>query len=204
MIGIIDYGSGNLAAIMACYESLSMPYFASSEASELKKATHLLLPGVGAFDETMERLENSGLKDFICEEVAEAKKPLMGICIGMHVLGTSSEEGSAKGLDLIPGRVKRIPEEKIPEPPKLPHMGWNSVTHPAEVELLESVDSERGFYFLHSYYFQAEDPSHTVAETDYAGGIPCMVRRDNVWGVQFHPEKSHFNGLRVLESFGRL
>lgn len=204
MIGIIAYGSGNVAAIMNILKQRKIPHFLSGDPVELAQAERFILPGVGAFDPTMETLERSGLVAFLNEQVLEKRKKALGICVGMHLLAEGSEEGTRPGLGWIKGHVRKIDVSLINRPPHLPHMGWNTVIPDTGSDLFDGIDLARGFYFLHSYYFDVSDPSHVTARVKYGEAIPCAVERENVYGMQFHPEKSHSNGMRLLKNFAEL
>lgn len=203
MIGIIDYGSGNVAAIMNVLRRKRIAHFLSGKPSELAEARSYILPGVGAFDPTMEALTRSGIVAALNEQVLEKRKNVLGICVGMHLLAEGSDEGTAPGLGWIRGRVRRIESARL-DRPKLPHMGWNSVSPSGQSPLFRGIDADRGFYFLHSYYFAAADQADVAAQVEYGEAMPCAVERDNVFGVQFHPEKSHSNGTRLFENFAEL
>lgn len=204
MIAIVDYGSGNVAAIADIFKHLKQPHVITRDHAELRSAERYILPGVGAFDTTMRTLRESGLVDVLNEEVLGKRKKILGICVGMQILGESSDEGSLSGLGWIPGHIGRIDAAAIPERPKLPHMGWNSIRLKVPSPLFEGVDLDSGFYFLHSYYFDAADPASVVATVECGRELPCGVSRDNVFGLQFHPEKSHANGVAVFRNFATL
>lgn len=204
MIAIIDYGSGNLAAIANIYKQLKIPHQITSDAGEISAADRYILPGVGAFDATMRYLKHSGLVDLLNEQVLERKKKVLGICVGMQILAESSEEGVLSGLGWIRGQVRKIDVTRITSGPRLPHMGWNSVNLKKTSPLFNGVDLDRGFYFLHSYYFGAAEQADVTAMVEYGDFIPCAVSHDNVFGVQFHPEKSHANGVAVFRNFAEL
>ena len=204
MIGIIDYGSGNVKAIANIYKHLNMDYFVTNEPSTLEEATHLVLPGVGAFDQTMNLLNKSGLREKLDELVLDKKIPIMGICVGMQIMAESSEEGSERGLGWIKGDVKKIDDQQLTRKPKLPHMGWNSVTLTREEGILNNTNLEKGFYFLHSYFVEPEASEEVVATVDYGSQLTCVFKRNNIIGIQFHPEKSHQNGVEVLKNFANL
>lgn len=204
MIAIINYGSGNIAAIANIYKQLKIPYVVTGDLDELAKADRYILPGVGAFDATMRYLNDSGMVATLNEQVLVNKKKVMGICVGMQILAESSEEGALAGLGWIPGRVRKIDVSLLSSGPKLPHMGWNSVKPRSDAPLFAGVDVERGFYFLHSYYFDATDAADVSATVQYGKEIPCAVARANVFGMQFHPEKSHSNGVAVFRNFAEL
>lgn len=204
MITIIDYGSGNISAIVNIYERLNIQYKIAKMPEELIGAKKLFLPGVGAFDETMLLLTNKGFKEVMDQEVLINKVPIFGICVGMQVLGNSSEEGDLPGLGYINGVIRKFDESLIKGKPKLPHMGWNTLNEQTKTSLLDGIDLEIGFYFLHSYYFECVNSSDVVATTHYGQEFASVVCNSNVYGVQFHPEKSHSNGLNLLKNFANL
>ncbi len=173
----------------------------TSDPESLEKATHFLLPGVGAFDPTIETLRKTGIVTALEAQVLGNGKPIMGICVGMHLLANGSDEGKSNGLGWIPGHVTRINTRTLNQLPHLPHMGWNEIKGNPQDSLLTGIDLGCGFYFLHSYYFDADDGSDVVARVQYGMEFPCIVRRGNVIGAQFHPEKSHSNGTRLIKNF---
>ena len=203
MIAIIDYGSGNIAAIMNVFRQRRIAHMLVSDPRELAAAERYLLPGVGAFDPTMENLNRTGMVDALNEEVLGRGKKALGICVGMHLLADSSEEGELPGLGWIKGRVRRIPAGGL-DKPYLPHQGWNTIETDDPASRYGGIDRDRGFYFLHSFFFDAADSDTVVARVDYGGPLPCAVERANVFGVQFHPEKSHSNGGRLFANFAEL
>lgn len=204
MITIIDYGSGNISAIGNIYERLNIDYKIARSPSEIIGAHKLFLPGVGAFDETMILLENSGFRKALDIEVLINKVPIIGICVGMQVLGGSSEEGKLPGLGYIKGHVKRLDENLIINKPSLPHMGWNNISLKRQSPLFEDIDTEIGFYFLHSFYFECDNHSDVLATTEYGQSFASAINHENVHGIQFHPEKSHSNGVSLLKNFANL
>lgn len=204
MIGIVDYGSGNVAAIADIFKRLKLPHTISRDHAELREADRYILPGVGAFDATMLTLKESGLIDVLNEEVFGKSKKILGICVGMQILGDSSDEGLLPGLGWIPGHISRIDKSSIKGLPKLPHMGWNSVRLNAPHPLFEGVDLNRGFYFLHSYFFSVKEHSNVLSTVEYGNEIPCGVSSGNVFGLQFHPEKSHENGVAIFRNFSKI
>lgn len=201
MLCIINYGSGNVGAIANICERERIPYQITHDPEQFTAATHFLLPGVGAFDPTIETLRDSGILSALETEVMHRKKPIMGICVGMHLLANGSDEGDREGLGWIPGHVTRINTRMLNQPPHLPHMGWNTIEGDTADPLLRGIDLERGFYFLHSYYFDAHDSGDVVATVTYGGDLPCVVRKGHIIGAQFHPEKSHSNGIRLIKNF---
>lgn len=201
MLCIIDYGSGNVGAVANICERERIPFMITKDPQQFELATHFLLPGVGAFDPTIQTLRDSGIVSALEIEVMERKKPIMGICVGMHLLANGSDEGEREGLGWIPGHVTCIDVRRLNQPPHLPHMGWNSIKGSADDSLLQGIDLERGFYFLHSYYFDVRESGNVVATVGYGGDLPCIVRRGHIIGAQFHPEKSHSNGIRLIKNF---
>lgn len=204
MIAIVDYGSGNVSAIMNILRQRKIPHLLTGDATELRAADRYVLPGVGAFDPTMATLRRTGLVEVLNEEVLGKGKKAIGVCVGMHLLAEGSEEGGLPGLGWIKGKVRRIDASRLNSVPKLPHMGWNSIALAPGARLFAGIDTARGFYFLHSYYFDAADEGEVAARVSYGADLTCAVQRDNVFGVQFHPEKSHSNGTRLFENFAAL
>lgn len=204
MITIIDYGSGNINAIGNIYTNLKVPFKIAKTPEEAAGAEKLFLPGVGAFDETISKLDETGFRQVLDTEVLVNKVPILGICVGMQILAESSEEGKLPGLGYIKGKVKKIDETSLITKPKLPHLGWNSITLTRPNVLFENIDPETGFYFLHTYYFDCYDPDDIIAITLYGNKFASAVNRDNIFGVQFHPEKSHGNGIRLLHNFAKV
>lgn len=203
MIAILDYGFGNVRAFSNIYRELNIAHVVTSNPSDLDRAEKVILPGVGAFDHAMERLHASGLTGPLTECVMGSAKPVLGVCVGMQMLARSSEEGTAAGLGWIEGVVEKI-AFPAGEAGQLPHMGWNSIRSCGENPLLAGLDEAFGFYFLHSYRFRCDNATHVIAVTDYAGEFTCAVNHGNVYGAQFHPEKSHHNGVRLLKNFAEL
>ena len=201
MIAIVNYGCGNLQAIANIYKRLGIPVTLASTASELQSADRIILPGVGAFDWAMKRLNDSGMRDTL--DAAAASKPILGICVGMQMMAESSEEGTVPGLGWIRGSVRRFDLSASTQRTRLPHMGWNDVRPRAEAGLFAGLAESR-FYFLHSYYFQPADPSTVRCETEYHSTFASGVGDANAHGVQFHPEKSHHWGIRLLKNFSEL
>ena len=204
MIGIIDYGSGNVQAIATIYKNLNIDYRVLSNPKDLIKADKLILPGVGAFDATMQQLNSSGIKEELNKLVLEEKIPILGICVGLQVMGYGSEEGNLPGLGWIPGKVKKFDESKINLKPKLPHMGWNIIkdikTHP----LFKGIDNDFGFYFVHSYYFVCENEQNILATSFYGSEFTSSIHNEHIFGTQFHPEKSHRNGVQLFKNFAEI
>ncbi|MGJ7920217.1 imidazole glycerol phosphate synthase subunit HisH [Neobacillus sp. LXY-4] len=204
MIGIIDYGMGNLFSVSKALERLNVPYFISENKDELLAADALLLPGVGAFRDAIERLNETGLADMVRSYIASGK-PLLGICLGMQLLFEESEEnGVTKGLGILPGRVVRFAgHTKEGQAYKVPHMGWNKLHYLHESPILKEI-TEDYVYFVHSYYVTTEDRDVVIAEAEYDVRVPAVVGRGNVYGMQFHPEKSSRLGMELLRNFTEL
>lgn len=203
MIAIIDYGLGNIKAFANVYKRLNIPHTFATTPDQLKSASKIILPGVGAFDHAMSMLNKSGLRDVLDDVVLEQKKPVLGICVGMQMMANSSEEGEMAGLGWVPGTVKKfnhtdsIIKEKCP----LPHMGWNNIIIEKDDALFNNLDVDKRFYFLHSYFFDCDKKQDCIASADYGFKYTCVVQRDNIYGIQCHPEKSHHNGVALLKNF---
>lgn len=204
MIAIVDYGSGNISAIANIYKQLKIPYVVSGDPVVLAEAERYILPGVGAFDTVMGDLERLGLVATLNEQVLGKGKAALGICVGMQILANGSDEGERSGLGWIPGRIRQIDAASITVQPKLPHMGWNSIHLQGAVPMLRDVDLDRGFYFLHNYYFDPASSADVMATVTYGRDLACAVRRGNVYGLQFHPEKSHGNGMAIFRNFAEV
>lgn len=201
MIAIVNYGSGNIQAIANIYGRLDIPCRFAETPADLADAEKIILPGVGAFDQAMGALNRSGMRDAIEIAVHADRKPVLGICVGMQLLARSSEEGAEPGLGWVDGVVRRFDASQLDGATRVPHMGWNTVRPVREGVLFRDVDLATGYYFLHSYYFDCNDPSALLAETEYGVTFASVVHVDNVYGVQFHPEKSHGAGIRLLQNF---
>ena len=202
MIGIVDYGLGNVQAFANIYKRLGVPCRIAQTPEELSKATRIILPGVGSFDWAMEKLEKSGMRMTLDEMVLDKGVSVLGVCVGMQIMAEKSDEGQLEGFGWIPGIVKKIPINNDSKP-SLPHMGWNSITHDNDA-IFKKIDSSLGFYFLHSYYFDVKDKSHAIASTNYYKDLTCTVKNKNIIGTQFHPEKSHSNGAQIFKNFACL
>lgn len=186
------------------YKRMNVPAKAVRTADELADATRIVLPGVGAFDHAMDLLDRSGMRSMLEEKVIGDKVPVVGICVGMQILAESSEEGQGRGLGWVPGTVRHFRSMPTPEDLPLPHMGWNDVEPTNDGGLFKGLEKDARFYFLHSFYYEPTDPADSAASATYGSSFACAVRRDNVWGVQFHPEKSHHFGAMLLKNFAEL
>lgn len=199
MISIVDYGMGNLLSVQKGLSYVGMESIITSNKDELLKSRGIILPGVGAFPDAMDNLRKTGI-DKILIQAAEMKKPLMGICLGMQLLFEESEEvRKCKGLGLLPGKIVKL-KGNI----KIPHMGWNSLKLRNPVSLLDGIKEESYVYFVHSYYAEIEDKNIINAESFYGVEVPAVVSKENILGMQFHPEKSGEIGIKMLKNFGEL
>ena len=202
MIRIIDYGVGNIQAFLTLFKRLGITAAKASTPDDLQDSKRLILPGVGHFDHAMQRLNDSGLKPELERLVLQKSVPLIGICVGMQMLADRSDEGTLPGLGWVPGRVKSFSSHPQMANLPMPHMGWNTLkTKPASCLFQEGFDDEPQFYFLHSYYFDAEDKKDVAASAYYGADFDVIVSRGHIHGVQCHPEKSHHWGAQLLKNF---
>ena len=204
MITIIDYGLGNIRAFVNVYERLNIKTKVAHNAEDIKDATKIILPGVGAFDYAMAQLNASGMRDELENQVLGNKIPVVGICVGMQMLAKSSDEGNLPGLGWIDGVVKLFDSNLIAYKTRLPHMGWNNINPVNGHDLLNGLDAQSRFYFLHSYYFVCYNEKEIISTTEYGISYASAVNRENIFGIQFHPEKSHSNGIQLLKNFALL
>ena len=204
MITIIDYGLGNIKAFANVYKKANIPAQIAKKNDLLKDASKIILPGVGSFDHAMNLLNMSGMRETLDELVIEKKTPVLGICVGMQMLAHSSEEGRLPGLAWIDGKVKKLDITSIKYHTHLPHMGWNNISPTKKNGILKGLYATSRFYFLHSYYFHCFNKETEIATTEYGNVFSCAVNSENIFGVQFHPEKSHQNGVQLLLNFGNL
>ncbi len=198
LIAIIDYGAGNLHSVKNALDFLGAESIITSNASEILKADKVILPGVGAFGDAMVSLKQRGLVSVI-KKTVESKKPLLGICLGLQLMFSESEENEGVlGLGIFKGKVVKIPDK---ENLKIPHMGWNDLKVVKKSKILKDLGNEPFVYFVHSYYIKPEDESVISAYTDYGSRLGISVEKDNVFATQFHPEKSGKTGLKILKNF---
>lgn len=207
-VGIIDYGVGNLASIARALEELQVKPVLIQSAVELQVADRLILPGVGNFSDCALRLKQDGWFNAIVDEVLTNEKPLLGICLGMQLLASNSTEGmddnsnvQTQGLSLIPGRVQHL--SNLGCGLRIPHVGWNSIDIESDSEnnMFKGIPQQSDYYFVHSYALLPDDPMHVAATTDYGATLVAAVRFKNIWGTQFHPEKSSRAGIQLLRNF---
>jgi glutamine amidotransferase len=204
MITIVDYGLGNIQAFLNVYKRLNIEATTTQTADGLRDATKVILPGVGHFDHAMRRLEESGMRRRLDELALKRAVPVLGVCVGMQMLAHSSDEGELPGLGWIDGRVRGFASWEETNDLPLPHMGWNDVRPTTANPLFRGLESAARFYFLHSYFFECAKPEDGLAVSPYGGEFNCAVNSRNIYGVQFHPEKSHHFGTQLLKNFAEL
>lgn len=201
MIAIIDYDAGNLKSVEKALISLGEETIVSRDSSEILHADKVILPGVGSFGDAMNNLDHFGLVDTI-KKVTSSNTPFLGICLGLQLLFKESEETpGAEGLNILPGKILRIPDK---EGLKIPHMGWNSIDIKPGARLFKGLPDNPYVYFVHSYYLKADNEADVAASTEYSTHIHASVERDNIFACQFHPEKSSDIGLKILKNFASL
>lgn len=202
MITIINYGCGNIRAFLNVFTRLNIPVVVATTVEEVLNASRIILPGVGSFDFVMQSFNKSGFREAVEKKILGEKVPVLGVCAGMQIMGDSSEEGKEKGLSWIPGKVRHFDVTQIPFKTKVPHMGWNEIS-PKKTLLFKDIKSGSRFYFVHSYFFEATNESNILATSDYGLEFSAAINKENIYGVQFHPEKSHMNGMKLLENFAK-
>ena len=204
MITLIDYGVGNIFAFQNVYKRLDIPTKIAKSAADLNDVEKLILPGVGSFDYAMNQLNNSGMREKLDELVLEKKVPVIGICVGMQMMGNRSDEGELDGLKWIDAEILKFDERLIQQRTKLPHMGWNDVNPIEDHPLFIGLEKEAIFYFLHSFYFKCNNSNDIIANSEYGISFSSAVNHNNIYGIQFHPEKSHQYGEKLLHNFAKL
>lgn len=203
MIAIIDYGMGNLKSVKRKMDRIGVESIITSDPEEIKRSDKIILPGVGHFAKAVLEIKNRGLWDLLPDQVLVEKKPVLGICLGMELMAKHSEEGDSEGLGWINADVVRF---KVSDTKKfkVPHMGWNTLDQLKESPLFENINLNSEFYFVHSYYVHCNDSSNILTETIYDNSFTSSFQKENLFGVQFHPEKSHDAGEQLLKNFVKL
>ena len=203
-VTIIDYGVGNLLSVQRGLEHCGGKVIFSADPEEILAAKRVVLPGVGAFDYAMSQLNNSGMRARLDELVLVQKIPVIGICVGMQMMGNKSDEGHLEGLKWFDASIKKFDMSSIHQRTKLPHMGWNDVYPQKKHPLFKGLEQDALFYFLHSYYFESHNKEDILAQSDYGKLFTSAAHHDNIFGIQFHPEKSHEYGEQLLHNFANL
>ena len=201
MIYIVDYNMGNPLSIKNMLSYLEIESIVTSDTNQIKLADRLILPGVGSFDTAMKNLKELGLIETLNELVLEKKIPILGICLGMQLLTNFSEEGGVPGLKWIDAETKKF---NIPQEYKVPHMGWNTIVKNHESRIAEELEKDSRFYFVHSFYVQVKNQKNSSMKTTHYHEFDSAIEKDNIFGVQFHPEKSHKFGMKLLKNFSRI
>ena len=204
MIHIVDYGLGNIQAFVHTYKRLDLDVMVARHEKDLAGAAKIILPGVGSFDHAMELLNLSGMRGALERLVQELRIPVLGVCVGMQILSSGSDEGQLPGLGWVPGRVRALASLAGWGGLPLPHMGWNDVSGRDVHGLFKNLERKCQFYFLHSFALECAEQTQVAATTTYGVEFCCAVKHGNVYGVQFHPEKSHESGMRLLQNFAEL
>jgi imidazole glycerol-phosphate synthase subunit HisH len=204
MITIVDYGLGNVAAFATVYNKANVKVAIAKTADELKSASKLILPGVGHFDHAMRLLQQSGMREPLDEMVLGDRVPVIGVCVGMQMLARSSDEGELPGLGWIDATVRSFKSHEETRNMSIPHMGWNDVKPLSGSPLFAELEADARFYFLHSYFMSCDRTEDVLAVCNYGSDFACAVQSSNIYGVQFHPEKSHHFGDRLLRNFAGL
>lgn len=203
MITIVNYGMGNLGSVQNMFKRIGVPSEISGDPAVIADAVKLLLPGVGAFDAAMQKIADSGLRTILDKKVLQDKIPILGICLGMQLLTDSSEEGILPGLGWIKARTRKFRFEANSNL-KVPHMGWNRVHIKKDSFLIQNLPEEPRFYFVHSYFVQCDNEEDVLTTTQYGTDFHSIIQSNNVYGAQFHPEKSHKFGMKLLENFAKI
>ena len=198
-IGIIDLGIGNVNSVRKAMSLMNTHSVITSDADQIKHVDKLILPGIGHFQKAMQALGNLALSDILNELVLQRKKPILGICLGMQIMATESEEGNTRGLGWLDARVVKFKNQTGRL--KIPHMGWNSISRKNGSLILKDLSEQEEVYFTHSYHWETEKKDHVTGETEYGDWFASAIEKENIFGVQFHPEKSHDPGLKLLQNF---
>jgi glutamine amidotransferase len=201
MITIVDYGMGNLGSVLNMFKRIGIQANITSDLREIASATKILLPGVGAFDNAMTRINETGLKEVLDKKAKLDKVPILGICLGMQLLTRGSQEGVLSGLGWIEADTIKFPQI---DGLKVPHMGWNVVNPSTQSKLTFDLPNESRFYFVHSYYVQVDKRENSILKANYGIEFDAAIQNDNIYGAQFHPEKSHKFGMQLLKNFSEI
>ncbi|MFC2097391.1 imidazole glycerol phosphate synthase subunit HisH [Bacteroidota bacterium] len=201
MIYIVDYGMGNLGSVKNMLRYISVESKITNNPEDIKNANKIILPGVGSFDMAMKRIEESGFREVLDKKALKEKVPLLGICLGMQLLTNGSEEGKLSGLGWIPANTVRFPRDNGL---KVPHMGWNLVEQSYSSQLTYGLPEVCRYYFVHSYYVRVENETNSILKTNYGIDFDSAIQKENIYGVQFHPEKSHKFGMQLLKNFSTI
>jgi glutamine amidotransferase len=204
MIVVVDYGVGNLGSIVNMFKKVGVKAIASSEPAVIENAEKLILPGIGAFDAGMQKLNERGLVPILQNLVMDRKVPVLGLCLGLQLMTKGSEEGKLAGLGWFDAETLRFGFSSDQPHLKIPHMGWNTIEIRRPHRLISNLEIDSRFYFVHSFYVRCHDADSVLAETDYGGYFHSIVGKDNIVGAQFHPEKSHKYGMRLLKNFAEM
>jgi glutamine amidotransferase len=204
MMVIIDYGMGNLGSIKKAFDRLDIETTISGSKTLIESADKLILPGVGHFANGMKNLQSLGIVDLLLKKITVDKIPILGICLGLQLFTKSSEEGNVDGLGLIDAKTIRFDFKDMFVTPKVPHMGWNTAQIKKESLLLDSFNSEAMYYFVHNYHIKCNDDNDILTSTTYGYEFTSSIQRGNIYGTQFHPEKSHALGLKILQNFSNI
>lgn len=200
MITILDYNMGNLGSIFNMFKKIGFESIITNDKEKIRQASKIILPGVGSFNHAMKNLKKTNLIPLLNKKVIEDKTPILGICLGMQILAKDSEEGTIPGLGWIDAHVKKFAPSELP----IPHMGWNYINIAKDHPLVNNMNKESRFYFVHSYYLSCNNISDIITETDYGARFTSSIAHKNIYGVQFHPEKSHRHGMQLLKNFAEM
>ena len=196
-VAIINYGMGNLRSVQKALEKIGQKSIITNNHEVIKQAKKIILPGVGAFKDAMANLHKLGLVEVLNQEVIEKKKPFLGICLGMQLIAKSSEEfGETTGLNWIDAKIVKFPKSDL----KIPHVGWNEMNFKNSSKLFDNIPDKKDFYFVHSYYFKTNE-EFCIGKCDYGINFICAIQKENIFAIQFHPEKSQSYGLEILKNF---
>ena len=204
MITIVDYGVGNIQAFVNIYKELGIPCFLAKTKDDLNNASKIILPGVGHFDFAMKKLTDSGMIEILNHKVLQEKTPVLGICVGMQMMAKNSDEGVLNGLGWFDAEVKKIDTTSLQQKTLLPHMGWNSVKQVKKNIFFDQIENSEEFYFLHSFCMKCNNIDNVVATANYGEEFAAIVQKEQIIGIQCHPEKSHQVGIYFLHNFAKL